>query len=244
LRRSKESRTLKIDMSFLALLNASPTVTRRGLEALKAEDAALASHAWGVSGFHKERAVYFGRRALPAFEDGAQWQRAIDIAERSKTKILVASLNAGSEPEANLGDVAPFLWQEWMLVQAPGAVIPESLPMLNASPQGSSSGERWLLYLLGSVRHAIHPTDALLNALEQSFRRSAVPSAFVLTNGSGIWAYAPEGIGNELYRSSLEGGIAAVWSSSLTALTTEWKKITPKTLMIADAAGAFSEKSL
>lgn len=197
---------------------------------------------WGISGFNIERAVYFGRSPQSVFSNPSLYDTAIQKAEKSKTKIIVASFRKSADGFTDISRVHPFHHRDWVMANDGTLAKPELFQLSDTAPQGQSGSERLLHWLLERMIPADDFTAGLVEGLHELRTMMDYTSlTFLLTDGQMLWAYR-EAKGKQTLFWKQSAGKAVLCSEPLGA-PAEWKDVPQKTLMVF-APGAPTPKVL
>jgi predicted glutamine amidotransferase len=204
---------------------------------------------WGISGYSRERAVYFGRRAESAEEDHEAFQQAIDKAQKSQTPVLIAHLRKSSVGPKQINNTHPFHWRDWVFAHNGTLFNALGLDLQEATPQGTTDSERLGLWLIERIIASMNPTETLAQLLrEQRSKWSFSSLAFLLSDGKTLWAYKEAGDKNLNAGDSVEDRKknyalhflkrdhdTIICSEPLTPLGSGWKEIEQRQLLVCSA---------
>lgn len=202
---------------------------------------------WGLSGFSRDRAVYFERRPEAANADKAAFDQAVQRAVKNQPPIVVAHFRKASVGENTVSNTQPYHYRDWIGAHNGtifGALA--SIALNEARPQGATDSERFLLWLIEDLNASRDPTEDLVALLKQSREKLVHTSLnFLLSNGQRLWAYREFGDKRldkgetvadrdayyTLYWSALEGG-AVICSEPLSAVARNWTPLAQRTLAV------------
>jgi glutamine amidotransferase len=201
---------------------------------------------WGISGYSGDRLVYFDRRAEPATEGRAQFQKAGQKAFQTQSPVLIAHLRKSPSGGRDLSDTPPFHQKEWVFAHSGTIYNPEVLHLEVSPAQGGTDSEHFMLWLVEHIGHVGDPTPVLSQLLKDWRDRLIFSSlSFLLSNGTMLWAYRDYGDQHleagetvqerqkyyTLYSTRVER-TAVICSEPLKSLSKFWQPLAQRTLAV------------
>lgn len=218
---------------LLGVVGKPPLPTRECLMAFASLGDSGYRDGWGISGFHNERAVYFGRSQGAMAEERALFEKAVQKAESSTTPILVAHLRQSRDGTHEMNSTHPFHHRDWVFAHDGSIDKTADLTLVDTAPQGQTDSERFLHWALEQVIPEMDPTQALIAAIRDLSSKTRFTSLnFVLAHGKTLWAYhdstEPQAT---LSWAPLSTGGGVVCSEKL-RLAYPWQEVPQKTLLV------------
>lgn len=214
--------------ALLGLVGQPSIQLKKPIEVFLAQAKGKNQNGWGLSGFSKDRAVFFDRQAAAVTTTPERIAPAIERAEKNKTPVLIGQLRDTSALNPELGNVGPFHYRDWVIAHQGPLPGVARLDIGDYQTQGRTESERLLVWFVDQASVVINSTEQILEALKVLNEKVPSPGFnFLMSDGKMLWAYRQ---GEKLYSLELDG-TTVLSSEPLPELGPIWNMLPEKSLV-------------